>query len=123
MSQEEINANAEAYIVGGSDTTSHTLMYLVWIVCRHIDVKRKLVEEVATLPDEYSDEDLKKLPYLDQVLRETIRLFSIVPGALPRNVPEGGHSVDGYWMPGGTIVSAQAYSMHRNPIVFSQPER
>jgi cytochrome P450 len=123
MSHEEIVNNAEAYIIAGSDTTAHTLTYLVWAVCRHSDVKRRLAEEVATLPDAYADEDVKKLPYLDHVLREALRLYAAAPSGLPREVPDSGYEVDGYWIPGGTTVSTQAYSMHREPAIFPDPER
>jgi cytochrome P450 len=123
MSREELLANAETYIIAGSDTTAHSMTYLVWAVCRHADVKGKLVSEVAGLPEVYSDEDLKALPYLNQVIHETLRLYASAPGYLPREVPPNGTEIDGYWMPGGTEVQTQAYSMHRNPAVYPNPER
>lgn len=123
LSQQEIVSNAEAYIVAGSDTTAHTLTYLVWAVCRESEVKRRLVEEVTALPDGYTNEDLKQLQYLNQVLDEILRLFSAAPSSLPREVPKGGFEVDGYWIPGGVTVSTQAYSMHRDPVLFPEPER
>jgi cytochrome P450 len=58
MSPKEIVNNAEAYIIAGSDTTSHTLTWLVWVLCRDLDVKRMLVEEVAILSNGYADEDV-----------------------------------------------------------------
>jgi cytochrome P450 len=123
MPHEDIVSNAEAYIIAGSDTTAHTLAYLVWAVCQRGDVKRRLAEEVATLPDAYVDEDMKKLPYLDHVLREALRLYAAALSGLPREVPDSGYEVDGYWIPGGTTVSTQAYSMHREPAIFPDPER
>ncbi|KAF2712854.1 cytochrome protein [Pleomassaria siparia CBS 279.74] len=123
LSQEEIVNSAEVYIIAGSDTTAHTLTYLIWAVCRDREVKRRLVEEVAGLEEAYTNEDLKRLLYLGQVLDETLRLFCAAPSGLPRDVPDGGCDVDGYWMPGGTTVSTQAYSMHRDTAIFPEPEK
>jgi cytochrome P450 len=123
LSQEELVVEARGYIVAGSDTTANSLTFLTWAVCRNEAVKKMLVEEVAGLPNGYVDEDLKKLPYLGQVIEETLRLYAAAPGGLPREVPKGGCEVDGYWIPGQTTVTTQAYSMHRDPVLFPQPER
>jgi cytochrome P450 len=44
--------------------------------------------------------------------------------SLPRYVPQGGRSIDNFWLPGQTIVSCQAYSVHRlNSDVFPDGDR
>lgn len=123
MSLQEIVAEAQAYIVAGSDTTALSMTYLVWAVCKDSGVKRRLVEEMTGLPDGYTDADLKAAPYLNMVIQETLRLYAPAPSALPRIVPRGGSEIDGYWMPGGTTVCTQAYSMHRDSKVFHHPGR
>ena len=123
LSPREIVAEARAYIIAGSDTTANSLTYLVWAVCKDAAIKQRLVEEVATLPEDCSEEDLEKLPYLTNVIQETLRLYGAAPGALPRSVPEEGCEIDGYWTPGGITVTTQAWSMHRNRAVYADPER
>ncbi|KAL1603476.1 hypothetical protein SLS60_005063 [Paraconiothyrium brasiliense] len=123
MSRPELVADSQTYITAGSDTTAHSLTYLTWAVCRDETVKPRLVKELETLPEGYRDEDLKALPYLNQVVQETLRLYAAAPALLPREIPPGGCEVDGYWMPGGTEVQTQAYSMHRDPVVYPEPER
>ena len=112
-----------AYIVAGSDTTANTLTYLVWAVCRHPEVKAALVTELETLPASgFGDGELKQLPYLNQVVEETLRLYSAAPSTLPRRVPPGGAVLAGHWLEGGTTVSSQAYTLHRDPETFSFPD-
>lgn len=123
MPRPEIVTNARAYIVAGSDTTAHTMTYLTWAVCRDPIIKARLVNEVAGLPDTYADEELKALPYLNQVIHEALRLYAAAPDCLPRDVPPGGTDIDGFWMPGGTEVQTQAWSMHRDPEIFPAPEQ
>lgn len=123
MTIEEIQSDARVFIVAGTDTTSNTLTYLVWSVCHHTEVKAKLMEELNSLPEGYTDEDLQKLPYLANVIEETLRLHPVVPSALPREVPPSGASLAGHWVPGGVTVSCQSYSMHRDPQAFPDAER
>ncbi|OTA99874.1 hypothetical protein M426DRAFT_324762 [Hypoxylon sp. CI-4A] len=117
----EIREDAMAYIAAGSDTTTNTLTYLIWRVCKDPEVKAKLLAELQTLPGSFEDNDLKKLPYLDHVIQETLRLHTAVPSGLPRTVPPEGTTMSGYFIPGGYTVSAQSYSMHRNPEVYPDP--
>ncbi|RYP22149.1 hypothetical protein DL767_009123 [Monosporascus sp. MG133] len=122
LTMDEIIANARAYLAAGSDTTAATLTYLIWSVCRDPNIMRQLVEELKTLSDDFTDSDLKGLPYLNQVIEEALRLWSAAPSGLPRVVPEGGATFGKYWLPSGTAVFTQAYSLHRNAHAFPQPE-
>jgi cytochrome P450 len=126
LSLQETRDNAMAYLVAGSDTTSNSLTYLVWAVCRHPHVKAALLQELAaSLPsddDGFGDRELKQLPYLNAVIDETLRIYGAAASALPRVVPPGGASLAGYWLEGGTTVSSQAYSLHRDPVTFPRPE-
>ncbi|KAI1087607.1 putative cytochrome P450 [Rostrohypoxylon terebratum] len=117
----ELREDAMSYIAAGSDTTTNTLTYLLWSVSRDPVVKEKLLAELRTLPDNFEDPDVKKLKYLDNIVHETLRLFSAVPAGLPRAVPPEGATMAGHFIPGGYTVSAQAYSMHRNPEVYPNP--
>ncbi|KAK4156089.1 cytochrome P450 [Chaetomidium leptoderma] len=92
LSLKETRDNALAYIVAGSDTTSNTLTYLVWAVCRHPHVKKALLNELASfLPSHgFGDQELKQLPYLNGVIDETLRIYGAAASALPRVVPPGG---------------------------------
>lgn len=119
---EELLAEAQGYIVAGSDTTANTLTYLVWSVARRPDIKATLLSELRQLPGDYIESDLRQLPYLSEVIEETLRMYSAVPGGLPRSVPVGGAELAGYWLPTGTTVRAQSYTMHRDPFVFPNPD-
>ncbi|PSN71052.1 cytochrome P450 [Corynespora cassiicola Philippines] len=125
LTRAELVASAQSYITAGSDTTAFSLTFLTWAVCKpeNEEIKKRLASEVGALPDNYSDENLKRLPYLNQVIKETLRLYAPAPAWLPRVVPPGGCEIDGYWMPGGTEVQTQGYSMHRNTQVYPNPEK
>jgi cytochrome P450 len=122
LPEREIVNEAISFIIAGSDTTATTMTYLVWEVCRNPHIKRSLLTELAGLQNHYHHDDLRSLPYLNQVIAETLRLYTGVPSGLPR-VSQHGATLAGYWIPAGVTVTTQAYSLHRNPSIFTDPER
>ncbi|GFF59008.1 probable sterigmatocystin biosynthesis P450 monooxygenase STCB [Aspergillus udagawae] len=123
LTDAEIRDEALSYIIAGSDTTATTLTYLVWAVCRNPNIKTALLEEVNSLPADFNDQDTRQLSYLGQVINETLRLYAAAPSALPRVVPSGGRMLAGHFVPEGITVSTQAYSLHRDPTIFPEPNR
>ncbi|KAI1938545.1 hypothetical protein LOZ66_003348 [Ophidiomyces ophidiicola] len=67
---------------------------------------------------------LQKLPYLNNVLRELLRVHTPIPIGLPRKVKRGQNVVVlGAKIPPRTTIHAQAYSIHRDPQVFPSPDK
>lgn len=119
----EIRDQGQSYIAAGSSTTANSLTYLTWSVCRHAETRAKLVKELQTLPPGFTEAQLRDLPFLNQVVNETLRLYTAAPSALPRVVPPGGVELAGYWFGEGTVVCTQAFSMHRDPLIFPEPDK
>ncbi|KAJ2931049.1 hypothetical protein H1R20_g6052, partial [Candolleomyces eurysporus] len=122
------------HLVAGSDTSSTTITYIVWELSQRPDILKKLQAELdEAMPDSRGIPDisiLQELPYLNGVVKEGLRVYTAAPSLLERVVPSdssklGQHDEDfdlmGYPIPAGTIVSTQAWSMHRNPNVFHDP--
>jgi cytochrome P450 len=121
ITDSNIRLEAGNLIVAGSDTTAVTLTYLVWAVLRKPTLQRELEEEVALLSSDLGQEELKNASLLNSVIGEALRLYGAAPGALPRVVPAEGANINGHHLPKGTIVSTQAYTMHREPSIFPEP--
>ncbi|KAE8391491.1 cytochrome P450 [Aspergillus alliaceus] len=123
LSNTEIRDEAQAYIVAGSDTTAVSLTYLVYAVCRDESIRRRLADEVNSLPEAFTDRMIRNLPYLNRVINEALRLHTAVPSGLPRSVPSEGADFLGFRLPGRVTVTTQAYSLHRMESIFPEPER
>ncbi|KKA26864.1 hypothetical protein TD95_002446 [Thielaviopsis punctulata] len=120
---EQIDLAAEAldHMAAGIDTTGDVLCFLMWELSqpRSMDIQQRLQQELRSKPKASFDE----LPYLDAVINEGLRCFPAIPMSLPRYVPAGGREIDGYMIPEHTIVSCQAFSLHRlNPDVYPDGE-
>jgi cytochrome P450 len=126
ISQEDLVTNAQSYIIAGTDTTALSLTYLIWEVCRNPKIRDTLISELRTLPEQgitdLHDEPLRRLRFLNHLVDETLRLHPAVGAGLPRVVPPGGTSFEGHFLPAGTVVTCQAYSLSRNPAIFPSPE-
>lgn len=123
LTDKAIREEAGNLIVAGSDTTAVTLTYLVWAVLRDPALQARLEEEIASLSDQLDTAELENAPLLNSVIEETLRLYGAAPGALPRMVPSQGMIVAGHRLPGGTEVSTQAYTLHRDSRIFPEPLR
>ena len=125
----KIASEAADHLLAGVDTTSDTLMFLIWALSLPENVKyqEKLIEEVETLSGSDLDargiptaDSTMKLAYLDAVIKETTRLYSPLPASEPRSLPSDA-VIDGYQIPANTVVGMSPYSLHRNAEVFKDP--
>jgi cytochrome P450 len=117
----DVQIEASSFLVAASDTTAMTLSYLIWAVLSRPSIQQRLEQEVAALSGDYTDAELEKLPFLGAVIDETLRLYGAAPGSLPRAVPRDGVTFGDFFLPGGTTVTTQAYSFHRDASLWPRP--
>ncbi|KAJ3018977.1 hypothetical protein NUW54_g201 [Trametes sanguinea] len=109
----ELETDAIVAIIGGSDNTSITTSLAIFYLLTHPEYYRRLRSEVdEAFPDSmasFQTEELAALPFLNGVINETLRLAS--PYYNPRVIPDGGVSLDGRFIPGGSIAAISAHSV------------
>lgn len=83
ISDEDVLAQVPTFLVAGHETTSTATTWALYALCLLPDVQTKLREELLTLETETpSMDELIALPYLDAVVRETLRLHAPVPSTV-----------------------------------------
>lgn len=124
----DIASECADHLLAGIDTTSDTLMFLVWALSlpKHAHVQRKVIDECKSInADAISngvvDLDVAdRLPYLNAVIKETLRLYAPLPASEPRTSPVD-MVIDGFKIPRGTVCAMAPYTLHRNADVFPNP--
>ncbi len=66
-------------------------------------------------------ESLARLPYLQAVLQESLRMYPPIPSILPRVVPSGGLAICGEWVPAGTVLGVHKLATYRREDSFMKP--
>ncbi|ROW06846.1 hypothetical protein VMCG_04219 [Cytospora schulzeri] len=105
------NSNINA----GSDTTATSLSGILYYLLRYPRVLGRLREEIrefsskGQLSAQPTFKETQQMPYLDAVIKESLRLHSAVGLPLWRTVPEGGTTVSGQYLPQGTNVGVNAW--------------
>ncbi|TGO83795.1 hypothetical protein BPOR_0592g00050 [Botrytis porri] len=115
------------FVFAGTDTTGSTIANALYYILSSPSVSSKLLDELnacgITSHETFDCKVVQRLPYLTAVVKESMRVYTIVPGALPRIVPDGGVVVDGHFIPAGTSISQTTYSLHYNASIFPSPEK
>ncbi|ORY65879.1 benzoate 4-monooxygenase cytochrome P450 [Pseudomassariella vexata] len=109
-------------VLAGGDTTSAIMRALVYHLAKTPTAYKKLTDELdsaqLSLPAPWRDIN-GKVPYLEAVIRETIRINPGLAMVLERVVPEGGLTLpDGRFIPAGTKVGINPHVTSRDPEVF-----
>ena len=110
--------------VAGSDTTANTLTYLLHELSRphNLHLQHHLHTELLS-SDSASLSDLDKLPFLDSIVREGLRIFSAIPFLEPRQVPSGGRLLHNYFLPENVTLAQGELILDncRNTSVYPAP--
>ncbi|CAL1598082.1 unnamed protein product [Knipowitschia caucasica] len=123
LSREEVFTSVTELLLGGVDTTSNTLSWALYHLARDPRAQQRLWEEVRSVCAEErpSLQDLTQMPYLKAVIKETLRLYPVVPGNA-RYVTENDVVLGEYWFPKETLFHLCHYSVCHSPDEFPDPE-
>ncbi|OQU95023.1 hypothetical protein CLAIMM_01292 [Cladophialophora immunda] len=119
-----LSEDTRLIIIAGSDTTAAALANTFFYLARNPTVQKKLQEELdAAFPGGEKDwtYEKSKIPYLDNIINESLRLKPPVPGGLPRITPPQGLQIDEVYIPGDTIVGVPVHTLQRDPRYFERP--
>ncbi|NXN41988.1 CP46A hydroxylase, partial [Rhinoptilus africanus] len=119
---ENILDNFVTFFVAGHETTANQLSFTVMALAQHPEILERVqaeVDEVLGAKRDIGYEDLGKLTYLSQVLKESLRLYPPVPGTLRWIEKE--HVVNGIRIPANTTLVFSTYIMGRMERYFKDP--
>lgn len=85
MTDEDVVAQVPTFLVAGHETTSTETMWTLFALAQRPDIQSRLRAELRGIPTDtpsYDDLGAERLPFLDAVVRETLRLHAAVPSTI-----------------------------------------
>jgi cytochrome P450 len=110
--------------VGGTDTTSAALEWLMAELIKNPSIMKRAQEEVRIVVGKKSKidvNDINKMDYLKCVVKETLRLHPPLPLLVPRETITSVR-LEGYDIPPKTRVYTNTWAIQRDPKVWERPE-
>lgn len=123
ITDQHIREQMLTFLFAGHETTAHTLSWAFYLLARHPSIFTRLRSELESVLQERHPtyDDLKRLPYTAQVVKETLRLY---PPAYAfgrtalRDVRLGETRITK-----GMVALACPYILHRRADYFADPEQ
>ena len=118
-------------IAGGTDSSAVTIEWAISELLRKPEVLAKATEELDSVIGHgrlVTEQDIPNLPYLEAIVKETMRLHPVTPLLAPRLSREDA-STGSYDIPAGTLVFVNVWAIGRDPAVLGdapdefRPER
>ncbi|XP_068648661.1 xanthotoxin 5-hydroxylase CYP82C4-like [Aristolochia californica] len=113
----------EVIVFAAIDTTALTLEWLMAELLNKPHMLRKAQEEIDSKVGKerkVEEEDVEELPYLQAIVKETLRLHPAGPLLVPHESTEN-CSVAGFHVPAGTQLIVNAWKIHRDPSYWLHP--
>lgn len=120
LSDRQLRDQLITLLLLGHETTASALAWAFYWVHRHPRVLSKLLEELA----ENSDDPLEiaRLPYLEAVCKEALRIYPIALISQPRVVKQP-IEIEGDRFESGTVLVPCIYLAHRHWETYPNPEQ
>ncbi|KAH8236984.1 hypothetical protein KR038_001975 [Drosophila bunnanda] len=124
----ELAAQVFVFYVAGFETSSSTMSYCLYELAQNQDIQDRMRNEINTVLEEHDGqltyESIKAMRYLDQVISETLRLYTLVPHLERKALKD-------YVVPGnskfviekGTQILIPACAFHRDETLYPDPMR
>jgi cytochrome P450 len=122
LSDDEIRDELVIFLFAGQDTTATTLTYALWALGRHRELQERVAAEVDALGDRaLTPDDVERLGYTVQVLREALRLCP--PAPTGSRMATRDVEVDGFRVEAGSMVALGRMAVQRDPSLWEDPLR
>lgn len=121
LTEKEVRDELVTLFLAGHETTSNALTWTWHLLAQHPGVEAKLHAELDAVLGTRAPrlEDLERLPYTDQVIKEAMRLYP--PVFMVARQAREDTEIGGYPVPRGSEVVLWIYQTHHDPRWYPEP--
>jgi len=120
FTEKVVKEQIETVIIAGNETSALTISYTILLLAMHPEIQDRVYKELYEAYDSQTEnttyEHTQRMPYLDCVLKEGMRLFPVAP-FIVRCVCED-TPVSKCTIPKHSIVMMSLYNLHRNEKIW-----
>lgn len=125
--EQDIRDEIHTLVFAGSDTTAGTLAFLFLMLATFSECQQRVYEELYQMYGSSDPEDvpitmndIKKMKYLEQVIKETLRLFPAGP-IIGRILPKDVRVNENVVIPKNCSLMLTIFTLHRNAKYWKEP--
>src|SRR5438876_2635421 len=122
LTGKQIHDHILTFLAAGHETTAITLVWTFYLLSQYPQVRARLQDEIRNIlaEGELTLDELAKIPYLDWVLNESMRLYP--PAWLQMRFVAKETELDGVRLPVGTLIILSQWVIHRLPDIWEDAE-
>ncbi|HET9959027.1 MAG TPA: cytochrome P450 [Polyangiaceae bacterium] len=122
MSHEQLRDEIKTILMVGHETSSVTATWALFLLARSPTARARLCREIDGVLAGRAPEvaDFERMPFLNQVFNECLRLLPSVPFIL--RSPIADDTLGGYRVRAGSTVVIAPWVTHRHPAFWKEPE-
>src|SRR5919202_3593294 len=122
MTDVELRDELMTLLLAGHETTATSLARALYWIHHLPEVREKLLQELDSLGDNPDPTSIVRLPYLNAVCQETLRIYPVAMLALNR-VVKSPLQIGGYKFEPGTLLVACIYLTHHREDLYPKPKQ
>lgn len=123
LERSGVKAFTQDLIAGGTESSAVTVEWAISELLRRPEIFRKATEELDRVIGKnrwVEEKDIQNLPYIEAIVKETMRMHPVAPMLVPRLARED-CQVNGYDIPKGARVLVNTWTIGRDPKLWDRP--
>ncbi|XP_031497817.1 trimethyltridecatetraene synthase-like [Nymphaea colorata] len=124
LTRSGVKAFTQDLIAGGTESSAVTVEWAMSEMLKKPELFEKAWEELDRVVGRerlVEERDIPNLPFLQSIVKETMRMHPVAPMLVPRLCRED-CTLAGYDVPEGTRVLVNMWTIHRNPDIWDRPD-
>lgn len=124
LERHGVKAFTQDLIAGGTESSAVTVEWAISELLKKPEIFKRATEELDRVIGRnkwVEENEMVNLPYIDSIVKETMRLHPVAPMLVPRMTRED-CQVAGYDIPEGTRALVSVWSIGRDPDLWENPE-